>query len=280
MLPYMTRTQKALSRLAVVLAVVGALAVVVAAFALTFDASRAVAHAAGIRDTLAWLLPTSVDGTMIVATVALMVMRQLDRGWRYPALVIAAGGAISIVCNGLHATGVEGQVILTPQWRFAVSTIPPLMLLLSVHLLAELLGALVGAKEAGRLPAYAPAAETPRLIQSGGPVARRVRPPASGPQQGGRTPAGALATPAAPVTVPARVSLIKSTSQPARRRGRTDDPARTAELLNQAVAMRTRLGRRPSRAELKGLKIGTTAAAELLKMLDAIPPAEGAMTNG
>lgn len=144
--------RKALVVVGVLVAIVGTVGVVVAAFVLSFDATSATARAAGISERLAWLMPTSVDGAMMVATVVFFVMRALRaRAW-YPGLVVAVGVVISVCCNGLHATGEGGRVVLTSHERFAVSAIPPAMLALSVHLLVELLAALAASKAPSPAP--------------------------------------------------------------------------------------------------------------------------------
>ncbi len=126
----------ALGILAGAIATIGTVSVAVAGFALSYDAIRAVGIAAHIRESWAWLLPVSVDGAMAVATVAAVVLRHATgRTPRYPWFVVIAGAAISIVCNGLHATG---TLLDNASVRFAVSSIPPIMLALSIHLLVVL----------------------------------------------------------------------------------------------------------------------------------------------
>lgn len=127
--------------LAGTVAAVGALAVTIAGFALSFDAIRAVGQAAHMRADWAWLLPVSVDGAMAVATVAAVVLHRLTgkTAW-YPWTVVLVGAAISVACNGLHATGKQGQPLeLAAEIRFAVSAIPAVMLAMSVHLLVVLI---------------------------------------------------------------------------------------------------------------------------------------------
>lgn len=134
--------QRALSLLlsgtAGVVATVGVLAVVAAAFALSFDAIRAVAVAAHIRPGLAWLYPVSVDGAMSVATVTAVVLRRLGRSALYPWLVVVTGAVVSIVANGLHAWLGGGSVALPPVWAVTLSAVPPVLLALSIHLLVVL----------------------------------------------------------------------------------------------------------------------------------------------
>lgn len=253
----MSRVQKILVALAVVVAVAGTLAVVVAAFVLTFDASKAVAEAARISPDLSWLMPVSVDGAMMVGTVALMVMRYLARDWRYPALVVAAGAAISIACNGLHATGEAGSLVLTWQSRVLVSAIPPVMLGLSVHLLVELLGAFL------KRPAGSPPIPKGKPAVASAPLASKIVRPRVTPVE----PAAPVPPVVPAVPVPPVVSLVKTGTG---RRGRRGSVVNEAERLARVAALRDGLGRRPKREEVKAsLRVGGSVADALLKALDA-----------
>ena len=129
-----------LTALAATLASVGTLAVTAAGFTLSFDAIRAVAVAAHVRASWAWMMPVAVDGSMAVATVVAIVLYKLTGKHRvYPWIVLTVGILVSMASNGLHATGELGQPI-TLDWRVrvAVATVPAIMLALSFHLLATL----------------------------------------------------------------------------------------------------------------------------------------------
>lgn len=128
----------ALGVLAGVVASVGALAVVGAAFTLSFDALRDIATAAHVRPSLAWLYPVAVDGAMAVAAVTAVVLRQMRQAVWYPWTVVVAGAAISIGANALHAYVAGGAIALPAKWAMTVSAVPPLLLALSVHLLIVL----------------------------------------------------------------------------------------------------------------------------------------------
>lgn len=134
--------QRALSLLlsgtAGVVATVGVLAVVAAAFALSFDAIRAVAIAAHITPGLAWLYPVAVDGAMSVATVCAVVLRARGRSAVYPWAVVLFGALVSVVANGLHAWVAGGALALPASWAVLLSAVPPVLLALSVHLLIVL----------------------------------------------------------------------------------------------------------------------------------------------
>ncbi len=156
----------ALGIIAGTVASLGTVAVAVAGFTLSFDAIRAVAVAAHVRPSWAWLMPLSVDGAMSVATVAAVVLRRLGRRPAYPWLVVLAGAGISIACNALHARG--GQP-LGVRAAMAVSAIPPVMLALSVHLLVVLAVAVADRQPAVELATTdTPPALTPSVAVSVG----------------------------------------------------------------------------------------------------------------
>jgi len=130
--------------LATLTAALGLMMVIVAGFALSFDAIRAVGQASRIRHDWAWLLPAAVDGAMSVATVSLVVLRRLNRSTAYPWFVVGVNAAISVTCNGLHAH-MGPAVTLPTAAMVAVSAVPTLNLALSVHLLVVLVEALATA---------------------------------------------------------------------------------------------------------------------------------------
>lgn len=133
-----SRPRRLLSVVAGTVAVAGILGVVSAAFALSFDAIRAVAVAAHVRRELAWLFPVAVDGAMSVATVCAVVLRARGRSAAYPWAVVLFGALVSVVANGLHAWVDGGAVALPAPWAVALSSVPPLLLALSIHLLIVL----------------------------------------------------------------------------------------------------------------------------------------------
>ena len=143
----------ALVILGCVLATIGALAVVAAAFALSFDAIQAVGEAAGVNPRIAWMLPVSIDGAMLVATITAILLRYLRQPIWYPWLVVIAGVGISIACNAAHAGLAGGVLRLEPQHAQAVSAIPAVTLFLSVHLLITLALAVLREPVKGAAPA-------------------------------------------------------------------------------------------------------------------------------
>lgn len=133
-----TRGTIALVVLGCVVATVGTLAVIAAGFALSFDAIKAVGEAASVNPAISWLLPVSIDGAMLVATITAIVLRSFGRRVVYPWLVVVVGVAISVWCNGTHAGLRQGALELGAKTAAAVSAIPAVTLFLSVHLLITL----------------------------------------------------------------------------------------------------------------------------------------------
>ncbi|MEV8510824.1 DUF2637 domain-containing protein [Dactylosporangium sp. NPDC051484] len=136
--PARSRTQRALQFIGAAVVVVGIVGVAVAAFALSYDAIRSVGIAANIRESWAWMLPVSIDGAMAVATVAVLLLKHLRKPTGWPWFVAAVGFVVSAGCNALHAQLHGGRKPLPDEFAVAVSVVPPLMLLLSVELLAVL----------------------------------------------------------------------------------------------------------------------------------------------
>lgn len=144
---------KVLVVLGCVLATIGALAVIAAAFALSFDAIEAVGVASGINSRIAWMLPVSIDGAMLVATITAILLRYLRRPAWYPWFVVVAGVAISVACNAAHAGLAGGLPRLELAQARAVSAIPAVTLFLSVHLLITLALAVLREPAKGAAPA-------------------------------------------------------------------------------------------------------------------------------
>jgi hypothetical protein len=172
-----SRARRALAFIGAVVVVAGTLAVAVAAFTLSYDAIRSVGIAANTRASWAWMLPVSIDGAMGVATVAVLLLKQLGRSTWYPWVVVATGVLVSAGCNGLHAGGEGGHLELPGQSARAVGVIPPLMLALSVHLLAVLVKALSGSEQTrpnSDLPAPVEAEQAPLSAPLPPPIVART----------------------------------------------------------------------------------------------------------
>lgn len=129
-------------RLLIVASAGGAAAVAGMAFAMSFDALTALAQGAGIREAIAWMWPIVVDGSMIVATAAALVLRTSpDKAVRvYPWAQLALFALVSVIGNGLHASATSSTAPHLPgPVAVAVSGVPPIALLLSTHLLVMML---------------------------------------------------------------------------------------------------------------------------------------------
>lgn len=188
----------ALGVLAGVVASVGALAVVGAAFTLSFDALRDIATAAHVRPSLAWLYPVAVDGAMAVAAVTAVVLRRMRQAVWYPWTVVVAGAAISTGANALHAYVAGGAIALPAKWAMAVSAVPPLLLALSVHLLIVLAEAVrYTTQPTGTAPAELP--DRQHAPASAEDSARE----GADQDRGARNPVAEHAGPVPPVLIPA-----------------------------------------------------------------------------
>ncbi|MEU7633425.1 DUF2637 domain-containing protein [Nocardia sp. NPDC049220] len=116
------------ARAAAVLIIVG---VGVAAFILSYETLRDLAELARIEDRISWLFPVIVDGTIIQATVSVMVLsnRPDERLWF--SWVLGVGAVVSVAGNSLHAF-TDGRPL--PAWQAAViAAIAPIALLVDTH---------------------------------------------------------------------------------------------------------------------------------------------------
>lgn len=107
------------------------------AFVLSYNSQVELAAAARIPPSAAWAWPIIVDGTIIVATFATLILHPRDgRATRtYPWVVLIVFGGLSVYANGIHAVG--GQI--SDLEAFIVGAVPPLALLLATHLLVIML---------------------------------------------------------------------------------------------------------------------------------------------
>ncbi len=168
----------------------------VASFILSFAALRDLAVLANTPVRWAWLFPVIVDGTIIQATIsALALAKSPERQWFL--WVLAAGAAVSITCNSVHAIAAGNPL---PGWACAiVAAIAPISLLIDTHGLALLFRAAqqdsmpVAAVESVAEPAADPVPDVVPAVAS--PV------PAVLPVQSFHTPPRPVA-PLLPVAVP------------------------------------------------------------------------------
>ncbi|WP_231387115.1 DUF2637 domain-containing protein [Nocardia sp. BMG111209] len=121
------------ARIFAVLVIIG---VGAAAFRLSFSTLRDLAKLAHVPASDAWLLPLIIDGTIVQATAAVLVLsKSQERRWFTGVLVV--GAVVSVAGNSLHAIA-NGHEL--PAWACAVvAAIAPVGLLVDTHGLALLL---------------------------------------------------------------------------------------------------------------------------------------------
>lgn len=112
--------------------------IVLVSFMLSFNSQRDLAAEAHIPTLFAGGWPLLVDGTIIVATFAVLIMGPRSRrvSW-YPWTILILFGAVSIYANGVHATGRKPTL---PE-AFVIGAVPAVALLVSTHLLVLMLTA-------------------------------------------------------------------------------------------------------------------------------------------
>lgn len=129
-------------RLATATALIGTAALAVASFILSFTAlTDLVSERSPIPASLAWLWAVSLDGLIVVATVALVALAHTstrrERAWA--AFLLLAGVALSTAGNVAHALiegfGITGALI---------SALPPVLLASITHLSVSLMRAPAG----------------------------------------------------------------------------------------------------------------------------------------
>ncbi len=120
-----------------------------AAFRLSFSTLRDLATLAHVPASDAWLLPLIIDGTIVQATAAVLVLaKSTERRWFTGVLVV--GAVVSVAGNSLHAIA-NGHEL--PGWACAVvAAIAPVGLLVDTHGLALLLRATVRDPEPATVP--------------------------------------------------------------------------------------------------------------------------------
>lgn len=106
-----------------------------ASFVLSFAALRDLAARAGIPDQLAWLWPLIVDGAILQATMAVVVLASYpdQRGSRrFFWIVLTCSAAVSVGANALHAV-IPPDAVLNPWWSAAIAVVAPVSLLAATH---------------------------------------------------------------------------------------------------------------------------------------------------
>ncbi|MGA5462034.1 DUF2637 domain-containing protein [Mycobacterium sp. NPDC050041] len=126
------RRSLTLTRSAAVLITAG---IGIASFVLSFAALRDLAARAGIPAQLAWLWPLIVDGTILQATMAVVVLAGIPdqaRSRRYFWAVLTCAAAVSVGANALHAVIPAGGP-MNPWLAAAIAVVAPVSLLAATH---------------------------------------------------------------------------------------------------------------------------------------------------
>ncbi|OZF47595.1 DUF2637 domain-containing protein [Rhodococcus sp. 14-2470-1a] len=108
--------------------IIGTVTIALGAFWLSFTALQDLALRSHVPPSQAWVWPLIVDGLVVVATVAVVALR--EHRW-YAWSLLAAGATLSLACNMLHAT-YAGELPVAV--RILVASVPPLCLLAVTHL--------------------------------------------------------------------------------------------------------------------------------------------------
>ena len=123
-------------RIAMLTAVVGTIFIATGAFWLSFTSLADLARRSGLGVEQAWAWPLIVDGIIVVATVAVVVLAGSRAAW-YPWMLLFAGALISVAGNALHAV-VTATSDVPLVLAAAVAAVPPLVLLAITHLTSVL----------------------------------------------------------------------------------------------------------------------------------------------
>jgi len=123
-------------RLAMLTAVIGTVFIAAGAFWLSFTSLGDLSRRSGLGAAQAWVWPLIVDGIIVVATVAVVVLARSRAAW-YPWALLFAGALISVTGNALHAV-VTGASEVPLALAAAVAAVPPLVLLAITHLTSVL----------------------------------------------------------------------------------------------------------------------------------------------
>jgi hypothetical protein len=120
------------SRWVVATGIAGTVFIAGFAFWLSFTALTHLAMRAGIDARQAWAWPLIVDGIIVVATVAVVALRE-RQGHGYSWFLLVSGALVSVTANAVQAAMPAGMN-LPPALAAAVSAVPPVVLLAITHL--------------------------------------------------------------------------------------------------------------------------------------------------
>lgn len=125
-------SQSKVSRWVLATGIAGTVFIAGFAFWLSFTALTHLAMRAGIAEEQAWAWPLIVDGIIVVATVAVVALRE-RKGHGYSWLLLICGALVSVTANAVQAAMPAGMA-LPPPLAAAVSAVPPIVLLAITHL--------------------------------------------------------------------------------------------------------------------------------------------------
>lgn len=131
------QTMLRLTRLAAALITV---VIGVASFALSFASLYDLARRCEMYSSFAWLWPVTVDGTIVLATMAIVALAEYPdqrSNRRFFWVMLGAAALVSVGGNALHAL-LPRDVPLNPWLAAAIATVAPLSLLADTHGLAVL----------------------------------------------------------------------------------------------------------------------------------------------
>lgn len=145
-------------------AIAGTVAIASGAFYLSFASLTHLAELAGLTPERAWVWPLLVDGMIVVATVAVTTLH--GRRSAYAWVLLAGGGAVSILANAVHAA-LTAPADVPVTIAVLVASTPPLVLVASTHLTVQLRRAVPARAAPMPEPTTAPRAHaTPRRART------------------------------------------------------------------------------------------------------------------
>ncbi|WP_416565040.1 DUF2637 domain-containing protein [Nocardia testacea] len=152
------------------IALTGAVALTALSFILSFTALTDLADRSGISHPVLW--PLIVDGLGIVATVAVVALRNSRYAW----FLLGTATVISIIGNVVHALLPAGPV--APEVAAAVAVVPPVAMIAVIHL-AVILASHAAARQETAPVVDLTAAPTPEAQPQPAEPAPAIEAPAS-----------------------------------------------------------------------------------------------------
>ncbi|AWY06681.1 DNA binding domain protein [Microbacterium phage Zeta1847] len=121
-----------------VVAVVITTALGLSSFLLSYAGLTAAAEWANVPPWLAWAIPVTFDGAILVYTLAALVFRARGESARLAWLSLSLFTGLSVVANGLHAWDAAPEVLRTVL-GIIIAGLAPVAVLLTTHTLARLI---------------------------------------------------------------------------------------------------------------------------------------------